>query len=244
MAHPAEGGICTYWQHRRCVPLCAVSDTCEARRKPMRALAAPNDSVWLRSVTLCLHPLPVTPKLATKSGTPCCGPSLMTFREQVTAAFAHRSIPAEVLTPATHRQCDSDLEETLWFTGRDWRTLTWNDWRDRYDGIFFLSTEAFAYYLQSLLCLTAENPSDSLLAAEAVIHTLDRSPNSDGWDDFFRPRYTALTAAELDCVEEWLLLLCESAAYRSYGAAAGGPGDTFGRAIDTVSLLKAQLQRP
>jgi hypothetical protein len=168
----------------------------------------------------------------------------MTFRQKVTAAFAHRTIPTEVLAPSAHRQCGSDVEETLWFTGRDWRTLTWTDWRDRYDAIFFLSPEAFAYYLQSLLCLTAENPADSLLAAEAVIHALDRSPTTDGWDDFFRPRYTTLTPAELDCLEHWLLLLCESPAYRSYGAAQGGPGDTFGRATDTVSLLKAQLIRP
>ena len=162
----------------------------------------------------------------------------MTFREKVTHAFAHRCLPAEVLAPKSCRQCDSDVQETLWFTGRDWSSLTWNDWRDRYDAIFFLSAEAFAYNLQSLLCLTAENPADSLLAAEAVISPLDRSPNTDGWDDFFRSRYTALTPPELDCLEEWLLILCESPAYRSYGAAQDGPGDTLGRAIDTITLLR------
>jgi len=165
----------------------------------------------------------------------------MTFRQKVTRAFAHRSLPAEVLAPESYRQFDSDVEETLWFISRDWRTVSWQDWRERYATIFFLSPGAFAYYLQSLLCLTAENATDSLLAAEAVIHALDRSPSTEGWDESFRQRFTALTSAELDCLEEWLLILCEFPAYRSYGAASGGPGDTFGRAIDTITLLRSQL---
>lgn len=162
----------------------------------------------------------------------------MTFRQKVERAFAHRSLPTEVVAPESYLQFDSDVEDALWFTGRDWRDLTWDNWRDRYDAIFHISPAALPYYLQSILCLTAENPSDNLLAADAIIHTLDRSPTTEGWDEFFRRRFTLLTSKELDCLEEWLLTLCDSPAYRSYGIASGGPGDTFGRAIDTITLLK------
>lgn len=167
----------------------------------------------------------------------------MTFRDNLTRAFAHRAIPIDVVQPDAYLQFDSDVEETLWFTGRDWRSITWNDWRDRYGAIFFLSDQAFAYYVQSLLCVTVEKPTDSLLAAEAVINALDRSPTTDGWDAYFRGRYTALTPAELDCLENWLVALCEYPAYRSYGAAQGGSGDRFGRAMDTISLIREELMR-
>jgi hypothetical protein len=167
----------------------------------------------------------------------------MTFREKVVHTFAQRAVPTVAVAPEAYKQFDSDVEEALWFANRDWRSITWNNWRDRYAAIFFLSPAAFAYYVQSLLCLTAENPADSLLAADAIIHALDRSPNTEGWDESFRGRYTHLIPAELGCLEEWLLILCEYPAYRSYGNASGGPGDTFGRAIDTITLLKKEAAR-
>ena len=135
----------------------------------------------------------------------------MTFREKVVHTFAHRAVPTVAVAPAAYKQFDSDVEEALWFANRDWRSITWNDWRDRY--------------------------------ADAVIHALDRSPNTEGWDESFRGRYTHLIPAELGCLEEWLLILCEYPAYRSYGNASGGPGDTFGRAIDTITLLKKEAAR-
>ena len=166
----------------------------------------------------------------------------MTFREKVTRAFAYRVLPAEVVPPEAYLQFDSDVEDALWFSGRDWRTLSWENWRDRYVAITYFSPEAFPYYLQSILCLTAENPNDSLLAADSIISELDRSPTTKGWGEPFLSRFTALNIEELDCLEEWLVILCESSAYRGYGISADGPGDKLGRAIDTVSLLKNNLR--
>lgn len=166
----------------------------------------------------------------------------MTFREKVERAFASRSLPTEVVPPKAYLQFDSDVEDALWFSGRDWRSLTWENWRDRYVAITYFSPEAFPYYLQSLLCLTAENPTDNLLAADGIISELDRSPTIDGWGEPFLSRFTALNLEELDCLEEWLVALCESPAYRGYGISSGGPGDRLGRAIDTVTLLQNNLR--
>jgi hypothetical protein len=165
----------------------------------------------------------------------------VTFREKVETAFSGRVIPSQVVSADAYRQFDSDVEETVWFTGRNWRDITWQDWRTRYVAITFFNPEAFAYYLQSLLRLTAQNPNENLLSAESVILQLDRSPSTEGWDDYFRARYTVLSSQELDCLEEWLVILCESAAYRGYGSAHGGPGDRLGRCLDTLTLVRNEL---
>ena len=59
----------------------------------------------------------------------------------------------------------------------------------------------------------------------------------------FSSRFLALTLEELNVLKEWLLQVCEYIPYKSYGLAASGPGDTFGRAFDTVDLLCKEVER-
>lgn len=168
----------------------------------------------------------------------------MTFRQRVEAAFAARVLPTQVVPPEAYLQFDSDVEDALWFSGRDWRTLTWQNWRDRYCAVTFFGPQAFAYFLPSLLCLSAENPTENLLAADSVIYWLDRSPTTDAFEDPSLGRFANLTVEEFDCLEEWLVILCEYPGYRGVGISDGGPGDKLGRAIDTVTLLRDNLQKP
>ena len=138
---------------------------------------------------------------------------------------------------------DSEVEEALWFSGRDWHEITWPDWRDHSSAILFFDPEAFAYYLPSVLMLSAQNPSEWLEAAESLITELDLSPNPEGWTEGLVRRFLGLNPFELDVLKEWLLQICEYAPYRQWEIAASGPGDTFGRAFDVLDLLKKEVEQ-
>lgn len=166
----------------------------------------------------------------------------MDLAEKIEHAFAARSKPAEVL-PAGMTQLDSDTDEALWFSGRDWRTLIWNDWQKHSCAIYFFAADAFAYYLPSILILSAQNQNDELSAADSLISQLDRSPNVEAWSEDFAGRFLKLHPEELVVLKEWLLQVCEYVPYKGVGLAASGPGDKFGRAYDTVDLLQKEIQR-
>jgi hypothetical protein len=79
--------------------------------------------------------------------------------------------------------------------------------------------------------------------ADSLIGQLDRSPDEDVWPDDFASRFLTLNPIELDVLKEWLLQLSEYLPYKRSGIAASGPGDTFGRAYDTVDLLQKEVER-
>ena len=167
----------------------------------------------------------------------------MKLTDKIERAFSSRPMPAQVRLADGVLQLDSDVEEALWFSGRDWHEVTWQDWQRHSCAIFFFDPEAFAYYLPSVLLLSAQNPSDSLMAADSLISQLDCSPDPEGWPEGFVSRFFELNRAELDVLKEWLLQVCEYVPYKGLGIAASGPGDTFGRAFDTVDLLQRKIGR-
>lgn len=167
----------------------------------------------------------------------------MNLLEKIERAFAARPKPAQVRLGDEVFQLDSDVEEALWFSGRDWHEITWQDWQQHSSAIFFFDPEAFGYYLPSVLRLSAENPHENLMAADSLIGQLDRSPDVEGWTEGFASHFLELNPAELDVLKEWLLQVCEYVPYERWGIAASGPGDTFGRAYDTVDLIQKEIAR-
>ena len=167
----------------------------------------------------------------------------MTLAEKIERAFSSRHKPAQVRLADEVIQLDDDVEEALWFSGRDWHELTWQDWQHHSNAIFFFDPESFAYYLPSLLLLSAQNPSHSLNAADSLINMLDCSPDPEGWPEGTERRFLGLNQSELDVLKEWLLHLCEYVTYRGWGISASGPGDTLGRAFDTLDLLQKRAER-
>ena len=166
----------------------------------------------------------------------------MNLAEKIEHAFSSRPKPAQTIDDGI-LQLDSDVEEALWFSGRDWHQLTWQDWQEHSCAITFFNPEAFAYYLPSVLTLSTQNPSDSLMAADSVISYLDQSPDPDGWIDGLVHHFLGLKLAELNVLKEWLLQICEYEAYRGVGIAASGPGEILGRVFDTVDLLQKEAER-
>jgi hypothetical protein len=165
----------------------------------------------------------------------------MKLTEKIERVFSSRPMPAQVRLADEVIQLDDDVEDALWFSGRDWRELTWQNWQEHSDAIFFFDPESFAYYLPSILVLSVQNPTGSLNAADSLIGELDRSPDPEVWTEDFVRRFLELNRAELDVLKDWLLQVCEYVPYRGWGIAASGPGDTFGRAFDTVDLLQRKI---
>lgn len=138
---------------------------------------------------------------------------------------------------------DPDVKDALWFSGRERHELTLQHWREHSSAIYFFDPEAFAYYLPSVLLLSAQNLDEWLEAADSLINALDCSPDPQWWTEGLVRRFQELNPAELDVLKEWLLHICESDTYKRWGIAASGPGDTFGRAFDTVELLQKEVER-
>ena len=151
-------------------------------------------------------------------------------------------MPAEVIDASVF-QFDSDVEEAFWFSGRDRRELRWKDWLEHSSALLFFSREAFAYYLPSLLLLSAQNLDEWSYAVDSLLGELDRSPSVEGWNEHFTRRFLGLRRQELDAMKEWLLCMCESPYYRGHGYAACGPGERFARAFETVDLIQREIGR-
>jgi hypothetical protein len=167
----------------------------------------------------------------------CESPSATELIKKIEQAFAHREIPAEAVSMEGRLQIDSDVEDGLWFQGKDWRELTTKDWEQRYCGLLYLSAESFPYYLPSILILSIRNPRNSPdLAIDSFVWQLDSSPGVENLSPFSY-RYLEFTDDEFDAVKEWLLWACENKPDVFYGKAVGGAGDGFGRAFDAIDLI-------
>jgi hypothetical protein len=159
-------------------------------------------------------------------------------------AFGRRSVPAQVIEMEGRVQIDSDIDDALWFQGRDWRDLTVDDWRRRHWGFGYMSPEGFAYYLASVLTLTLKNSKEYPdLAVQSFLWQLDRSPGVENLDPHVSHRYLEFTKEEFETLKEWMLWACDNVPNVFYGVASGGPGDGFGRAFDTLLLLQAEAEK-
>lgn len=167
----------------------------------------------------------------------------MILAHEITHVFAHRNIPKLIVDRVGLIQVDSDVEDAIWFTGRDWHTITWEEWQKRNAGFTFFSSEAFAYYLPSVLLLSLENQKHTLLVAQSLIWELDKSPSAEDWDPHFYDRFSVLQVDECEALKKWLLAVCEYESYKGGGIAAFGAGETFGRAFDTLDLLQKDVER-
>lgn len=163
--------------------------------------------------------------------------------DKIEKAFAHRPMPAEVVNMEGRSQIDSDVDDALWFQGRDWRGLTRDDWEKRHWGVIFLSPGAFAYYLPSLLVLAIQDPQHYPdLTIQSFMMELDRSPGKANWDPPLTDRFFGWSTEEYEAMKDWLLFASENIPGLFHGAAASGPGDGFGRAFETIDLLQKETE--
>jgi hypothetical protein len=89
----------------------------------------------------------------------------------------------------------------------------------------------FGYYLPGILSAGLRDNRTDFNAYDSLIGMLDRSPEPAHWDDFFLPRWTRLTAREIEAVAAWVrwLQAMEPDAYRF---------NTYERVHETLGLLR------
>jgi hypothetical protein len=108
-----------------------------------------------------------------------------------------------------------------------------------YDSIYWLSAEAFCFFLPDILIACIRENEPNLLINHSLIGMLDRSPDPSLWDDFFLERWTLLNQKECAVVQEWILWISsfDSPPFED---------DTLSRSLDTLELLKKvkPLKRP
>ena len=163
----------------------------------------------------------------------CVKAAAMTLRDQIELAFTHRqepSKPVEARMPVTPEQSDA-----LWFSGRHWRDVGWQDWQGHPDAFYAFVPEAFVFYLPSVLIAALMAPEGQLQAADALLGILDRAPDVYHWDAFITQRMLGLEPAEYEATKAWVL------------SRSGMPGsqdeDSLIRAYETVDLLARETAR-
>ncbi len=149
----------------------------------------------------------------------------------IEAAFADR--PRPTIMTDSKQLSDVEYAEVMSFDGLAWRDVTFEQAQAQADAVFWFAPEAFCYYLPGLLAAGLKAGRTDTNAYDALIGMLDRSPEPDWWDDFFRPRWTLLGAAELDAVAAWVKWL-QAVLPDAFHA------NSYQRALATLDLLKAR----
>ncbi len=89
------------------------------------------------------------------------------------------------------------------FEGFSWQAVGFELIAQRADAVFCFTPEAFCYYLPGLMAAGLREGRTDSNAYDAMIGCLDRSPEPAYWDEFLAPRWTLLSAAEVDAVGAW-----------------------------------------
>lgn len=144
-------------------------------------------------------------------------------------AFNTRPMPHLFNVPkqlATHEY--QDISEIV---GKHWSTLEGSFLEKNFESIFWLSPEAFCYYLPGILSASIQEDNPNLIINRSIISMLDRSSDTGLWDDFFTERWLLLSEEECSAVQQWILWLLNH---------EDSPFDdsSLSRAFDTLSLLK------
>ncbi len=146
--------------------------------------------------------------------------------DEIASAFQNRERPANVTDVIVNSTLRDDA---LHFEGMDWSTITASDWKEYSDAYSGLNPQAFIYFLPSLLIASLEPESQPVVAADALVYSLDTSGDPDLWTEWFNERFMQLIPAELRVVKNWAT---------SYLAdAENGYGSEFERVQQTLDLL-------
>jgi len=163
----------------------------------------------------------------------CDNISKMTLRAQIEQAFGHRQRPAKVIEE--HSPITPEQRDALWFAGRDWHEVDWQEWERHPDAFYAFVPEAFIYYLPSVLVSALDAPGGQLQAAHALLGVLNRSPEVYHWDAFITKRLLGLEPKEYEAIKAWVL--AES------GQTHMVSEDDLTRAYETVDLLARETAR-
>lgn len=147
----------------------------------------------------------------------------------ISSSFEHRPIPSELTL--SKQLTDDEYSEINSFQNKYWSEITCEQLDYFYDIIFWLSPEAFCFYLPGILSAGIKEDRTDLLIYSSILGMLDRSPNPAYWDNFFLERWPLLTESECKAVQDWVLWLASNEETVFYK-------NTLDRVLETLELLK------
>lgn len=152
----------------------------------------------------------------------------MKLANQILESFAGRPKPSSATLALVPNTCE--YEDAKFFEGKDWRDVDIESLKEHSDAVYGFAPEAFCYYLPGVMVASIKASNARLSVIDALIGSLDRSPNPDYWDEFFVARWPLLNEREVRAVQQWVLWLLEADPVYF-------ESDALGRAMDTLDLL-------
>ncbi|MGC1509954.1 hypothetical protein FT643_14380 [Ketobacter sp. MCCC 1A13808] len=149
--------------------------------------------------------------------------------ELIQKAFSNRKRPSNLYSSA--ELTGDEIEAVISLQKFDRYHVPISFLQANYDVVFWLSPEAFCYWLPEFV-LASIKTEKTLLIVDSIIAMLDRSSNAEYWDDFFKTRWVLLSKEELEAMEGWVLWLTDSRD-QAYDLAQ------LDRAFDVIGILKA-----
>jgi hypothetical protein len=129
----------------------------------------------------------------------------------IKAVFSNHQKPETVIFPG--QELRGDYEDALWFQGRDWESIEWDDWQYYPDSLTFFHSEGFRYYLPSVLILSLERANEWLKVADSLMMSLIELPNDTPWKDNVYKRFQVLSISELELLRDWCMLMTNAKGY-------------------------------
>jgi hypothetical protein len=144
-------------------------------------------------------------------------------------AFSWRQMPATLV--ASGAQVDSEeLAEANSFLGRPFHALTCKFLDAKFEFIYWITPDAFRYYLPGIMCAGIRESRPELLVNFSIVRMLSRSIEEESFDDFFSGRWVGLRTNEYQACQEWLLWLSNDLDVEI--------GPEISRAFDLLEYLK------
>jgi hypothetical protein len=106
-----------------------------------------------------------------------------------------------------------DYEDALWFQGRDWESIEWDDWQNYPDSLTFFHPEAFRYYLPSALILSVKHKDKWLWVADSLMMSLIDLHDDTPWRESVYKRFQVLNLSELQLLHDWCKLMTDAEGY-------------------------------
>ncbi len=113
--------------------------------------------------------------------------------------FSVRSQPTNVLMRSGLDELRPEAVEAFQKAAAD---IALGDWLIDLGVLSFMTPEAWAYYLPSLLAGIRSDPVRAGALAEAFTRGFDRSFGPEAWDELFAERIAVLAAGDLDALVE------------------------------------------
>ena len=141
------------------------------------------------------------------------------------------ALAAATILPAPAQAQSEAAYDTTLYHGMRWRNVTFPQIERYPDAVFWLSPEAFRYYLPGFLVAGLRESRWDSNAYDSLIGMLNRSADPNLWDNFFLPRWPPLTVAEVEAVAAW-------AEWLQAVQPHGFRGNTYERVQTTLALLR------